>query len=137
MNSPLILFENKLPRELLDIIQSYLINDIAYIMLKEYFSYLYDKKELYEEFVYNNYVMPNCSCIRYFNSFANRWKTKECDVCFIYESTLTYMPEDFRLCIWDNDQFQKINYGEKIDESIYEKENEDEYEYEYIDPRDD
>lgn len=55
MITPLILFENKLPKELLNYIQNYLTNDIAINALKEYFSYLYHKKELYEDFVYDQY----------------------------------------------------------------------------------
>lgn len=121
MNSPLIIFENKLPIELLNHIQSYMVNDIAVKALCDYFDYLYNKKEIYEEFVYEQYVMPNCRCIEYFNNIAQRWKTRECDACFIYESTFTYMPEDFRLCIWDNTaQYQKIKYGEKKNEEYYE-----------------
>ena len=115
MISPLILFENKLPKELLNYIQNYLTNDIAINALKEYFSYLYHKKELYEDFVYDQYILPNCKCRRYYNSRAQRWKTRECDSCFIFDSTFTYMSEDFRMCIMDNPQYQKIQYGKNVE----------------------
>lgn len=115
MNSPLILFKNKLPRELLDYIQGYLTNDFAINALKEYYSYLYHKKELYEDFVYDQYIAPNCNCHRYYNSRAQRWKTRECNSCFVFESTFQYMPEDFRRCVWENPQYQKIQYNKKVE----------------------
>jgi hypothetical protein len=115
MNSPLIIFIDILPREIISIIQLYLTNDFAVNALKEYYSYLYYKKELYEDFVYQQYVAPNCSCRRYYNQRAERWKTRECSECFKYDSTIVYMPCDFKLCIWDNPQFRRIQYGEKPD----------------------
>ena len=41
--------------------------------------------------------MVNIKCI----------EEKDCDHCFIFDSTFTYIPEDFRICIWDNNQFKK------------------------------
>ena len=135
MNSPLVLFENTLPQDLLNIIQSYLINDFAYKVLNEYFDYLYYKKELYEDFVYYQYVKPNCKCIRYFNSIAQRWKTRDCYNCDIFEYTYKYMPLDFRMCIHDNYQYQKIRYGEKVEDKIYDEEQEIvDYYYDHINP---
>ena len=113
MNSPLELFKNKLPQELLNIIQTYLINDVAYQVLKEYYNYLYYKKELYEDFVYTQYIEPNCTCHSYYNQIAQRWKHRECSGCYYLEYTNTYIPKDFRLCIDDNPQYGKIVYGKE------------------------
>lgn len=119
MKSPIILFESKLPRDVLNIIQTYLINDFVYQALKEYYNYLYYKKELYENFAYEQYIIPNCSCRRYYNSIAQRWKERECSGCYIFEYTNVYMPKDFRICIYNNPQYRKIQYGEKINYNSY------------------
>ena len=109
MSSPLLIVEEvipyKLPFEILNIIQSYMKNDVAYEVLKEYYSYLYYKKDLYEDFVYENYIAPNCYC--------NPRRKDECEHCYYYEYTYRYTPQDFKCCILDNPQFRKINYGEK------------------------
>jgi hypothetical protein len=44
MNSPIQLLNNYFPYEIKILIQSYLINEMAYKMLQEYFLYLYLKK---------------------------------------------------------------------------------------------
>ena len=108
MNSPLVLFEEKLPIELINIIQSYLSNDIAFIALKEHYDYLFYKRDLYENFVYTNYILPNCYCYTYYNPRANRIKTRDCNHCFKYEYTNCYMMNDFEVCIYNNDQVQKV-----------------------------
>ena len=112
MNSPieLICSKHDIDKNIQNIIQSFIKNDIAYNALKEYFSYLYYKKELYQDFSYIQYVVPNCRCFRYWNSIANRYKTKECDECFKFEYTYIYTPNDFIECIEDNSQFEKIYY---------------------------
>jgi hypothetical protein len=108
MNSPLILIQHKLPYEIINIIQSYLINNFAYRAVKEYYTYLYYKKDLYEDFAYNQYILPNCRCHRYYNSRAGRWKEHECYGCLSFEYGYVYMPLDYRICIYDNPQFNKI-----------------------------
>jgi hypothetical protein len=130
MKSPIILFESKLPRDVLNIIQTYLINDFAYQALKEYYNYLNYKKELYEDFAYQQYITPNCTCRRYYNSIAQRWKERECSGCFIFEYTNVYMPKDFRICIYNNSQYHKIQYGEKINYNSYNEDDDEEEENE-------
>jgi len=108
MNTPLVLFKNKLPQDVLNIIQSYVMNDFVHNALKEYYSYLYYKKELYEDFAYQQYILPHCYCYRYYNSRAQRWKDRECRYCYEYEYTKKYIPSDYQLCIEDNKQYSKI-----------------------------
>ena len=90
-------------------IQSYLVNETAYKVLQEYFNYLFYKKNLYEDFCYEQYVKPNCICYRYYNSNAQKWKTKDCIFCDEFEYTDKYIPNDYIECIKNNNQFKKIN----------------------------
>ena len=50
MNSPLVLLENKIPRDVLNIIQKYLVNDIVYEALARYFNCLFCKKNIIHRF---------------------------------------------------------------------------------------
>tara|TARA_Y200000002_G_scaffold375108_1_gene376878 strand:+ start:535 stop:882 length:348 start_codon:yes stop_codon:yes gene_type:complete len=109
MINPISIIGSKLPDEIKYNIQSYLVNETAYKMLQEYFNYLYYKKELYENFCYEQYIKPNCYCFRYFNSSANRWKTRDCHYCDNLEYSDKYKPLDFIECIINNDQFKKIS----------------------------
>ena len=111
MNNPLSIISGNLPNEIRYNIQSYLINETAYKILQEYFDYLIYKKNLYEDFCYTQYIKPNCYCSRYFNSRANRWKTRDCHYCYDLEYSYKYKPIDFIECIKNNNQFEKIvNY---------------------------
>jgi hypothetical protein len=131
MNSPLIILQNNfnLPREILDMIQLYLINDTVNNALMPYFEHLYMKKEKYEDFVYFNYVYPNCSCNNCPDNGKHKiYKKKDCNACFMFGSTFTYIPNDFNECIINNPQFQKIYYNET---KTIEYEDEEYYEYDY------
>lgn len=90
------------------IIQKFLINKWAIIAIDNYFNYLFHFKDLYENFVINNYIEPRCRCIRYYNSFAGRWKTRECYLCDEFECSDKYIPTNFIECIEDNSQYEKI-----------------------------
>ncbi len=114
MNSPIIILKDTLPLEILMNIQKYIVNDVVYSALQEYFGYLYYKKELYEDFVYTQYIMPNCKCIRYYNSLAQRWKTRDCYSCEKYEYSYNYIPKDFVNCVIKNNQYDKIITFKKI-----------------------
>lgn len=116
MNSPLKIIENnfELPRVVLNNIQSYIVNNIAYSAISSYFNHLYAKKLLYEEFVWANYVNPRCYCNNCPDNGVNKiFRRKDCDACFIFENTYRYMPNDFVECIIKNNQFRKIHYDEK------------------------
>lgn len=119
MNSPLILFTPYLPIEIIFYIQRYVSNDFVITALQEYYRYLYYKKTLYEDFVFNQYIRPTCRCYTRWNSIANRMKTRDCWRCTVYDSTSFYIPSDFRMCIEDNPQFMKISYGNKVDYQEY------------------
>lgn len=119
MISPLIILKNKLPQEILNNIQSYLTNNIVNKALICYYDYLYYKNELYDDFITRQYIEPNCKCIKYWSNIANRYKFKECNTCCEYEYGNKYIPLDFRICIWDNPQYNKIKRGDDIDYEMY------------------
>ena len=111
MNSPLVLFKDTFPQEVLNHIQEFMINDSVYEALRKYFNKLYYKKELHEEYIWDKYVYPKCYCNNCPDNGVNKiFKRKDCNECFKFQSTLVYMPKEFQLCIWDNNQFQKIYY---------------------------
>lgn len=114
MISPVKILEDKLPQDIINIIQSYLVNNIAYNAISSYFDRLYIKKNKYEEFVWDNYVYPKCACNNCpDNGKYKIYKKRDCDECFKFESTFMYTPNDFVECISDNPQFQKIYYGKE------------------------
>ena len=127
MSSPLLIVQEviprKLPNELVYIISSYLRNDIAYEAIKEYYSYLFYKRDLYNDFVYENYIMPNCYC--------NLRRRHECKYCYYHDYTDRYTPQDFICCIRDNPQFTKIFYGENTPHSDYNEDTSCSYDYHY------
>lgn len=101
-----------LPDEIRYNIQSYLVNECVYQMLQEYFQYLIYKKNLYQDFCYDQYVSPNCGCYRYYNSNAQRWKTRDCYYCDELEYGNKYIPQDYIECIIYNPHYEKIiNYN--------------------------
>jgi hypothetical protein len=103
-----LLLNNYFSYEIRVVIKSYLVNEIAYKMLQEYFNYLYYKKELYENFCYTQYIRPNCYCRTYYNSNAQRWKTRDCRHCDELEYSDKFIPNDFLECIRENPQYEKI-----------------------------
>ena len=109
MNTPIEELSYLIPREVINNIQKYTVNNVAIHALNNYFDYLYVKKELYEDFVWNNYVYPNCKCNNCpDNGMYKIYKRKDCDACFMFDSTHIYTPIDFMECIIDNPQYYKI-----------------------------
>jgi hypothetical protein len=105
MNSPLSIIQHKLPIELINIIQTYVINEIALEAIYYHIDYLYEAQDDYEEALVND---NECKCYRYFNPRANRWKTKECNFCWIMDYTTEFHLPGYKTCIWDNSQLSKI-----------------------------
>lgn len=100
MNSPLSLIENKFPLEIINLIQSYIVNEDVYIALNEYFSYLQYKESKYDAFVFDNYIIPSCFC--------NHQLDLYCIVCMEYEHSDHYIPRDYLTCIKYNTQYIKV-----------------------------
>lgn len=122
------ILKKELPDEIINNIRKYMVNEIAYEALQQYFNYLYEKKEKYEEFVWNNYVYPNCACNNCpDNGKYKIYKKRDCNECFKFESTFMYTPNDFVECISDNPQFQKIYYGKEGNDYNEDYYNEDYY----------
>ena len=107
MNNVLSMIENRVPSPVLDNIHSYLKNEAMEKALREYFRYLSLKRDLYRDFVYDQYVVPQCNC-------ANLPPKRECTICYLFESTSHYDPEDYKICIDRNPQYDKIMFGGSI-----------------------
>jgi hypothetical protein len=109
MNTPLVLFERRLPRELINIIQSYLSNDIVYLAIRNYFHYLLSEQELYMQHMYETYVMEQCYCHKM--SSRNMRVYDGCDHCNWYERIETddeHFSSLYLTCITYNEQYYKI-----------------------------
>lgn len=100
MNSPLTLIENKFPIEIINMIQSYVVNENIYAALNEYFCYLHYKECTYDAFVFDNYIVPACFC--------DRELDVTCPVCTEYEHSDHYIPQDYLTCIKYNTQYIKV-----------------------------
>jgi len=108
MNSPLIIFKDKLPREIISKIQLYLTNDLVNVAVRDYIYYLYYEKELYEEFVLANYVFPECRCNGFpDNGLSKYYKRKDCSVCWYFESG-GWSLDRYNVCVSENSQHRKI-----------------------------
>ena len=120
MNSPLSIIEHKLPIELINIIQSYLINEVALEAIYYHIDYLYEAQDDYEETL----VKENeCTCHRYFNARANKWKTRECNFCWMIDYTTEFHIPGYKTCIWNNSQLSKIlTSWREIEKKYYEQE---------------
>ena len=63
MNSPVTIFNNILPQEVLNQIQQYLpVNEYVRNALVKYYDKLYDKKVIDDEEAFEKYIYPNCLC---------------------------------------------------------------------------
>lgn len=70
--------------------------------LQEYFQYLIYKRDLYRDFVYDQYANSQCEC---------RGHRGECEVCYLYDYSRYYEPNDYVICIQENPQYYKIITG--------------------------
>ena len=120
MNSPLSIIDHKLPIELINIIQSYLINEVALEAIYYHIEYLYEAQDDYEESLVND---NECTCYTYFNARANKWKTRECNVCWMMDYTTKFYIPGYKTCIWNNSQLSKIlTTWREIEKKYYEQE---------------
>jgi hypothetical protein len=109
MNSPLILIERRLPRELVNIIQSYIRNDIVHTAVSNYLSYLLSERDLYMQYMYETHVMKQCYC--HTMSSRNLRVYDGCDYCNWFERLEfdeEYIPSAYSTCIENNNQYRKL-----------------------------
>ena len=102
MNNVLQIIQHRVPQPVLDNIHSYLRNDVMEKCLREYFLYLTHKRDLYRDFAYEQYVFPHCECRRH---------RDECRVCYLYDYSGYYEPNDYVICMQENPQYYKIITG--------------------------
>ena len=129
MITPLVLLQNKIPQECIDLIQKYVSCSIAEEAANKSYDIIinniHQRNNLYRDFVWDNYVYPNCVCNNCpDNGKYKVYKKNDCNHCFIFESTTRYMPNDFNECIIDNPQFQKIYYDEKKSDEYFDESDE-------------
>ena len=106
MYTPLILFEKKIPIELIFYIQRYVSNDFVFEAIKKHIKYLYDKEILYRQFVYNEYIIPTCP--NWCSRFSRRYYY-HCDDCHYFQFTDYYTLQKYRTCIENNTQIKKFH----------------------------
>ena len=106
MNTPLILFEKYLPIELIFYIQRYVSNDFAVEAIKKHIKYSYDEEILYRQFVYNEYLRPNCP--DWCSGFSRRYFNK-CEHCIDFLFTKNYNLQKYTTCVYHNNQLKKFN----------------------------
>jgi hypothetical protein len=106
MNTPLILFEKKLPIEIIFYIQRYVSNDFAFEAIKKHIKYSYNEEILYRQFVYNEYLTPNCP--EWCTGFSRRYNDR-CDHCNYFLFTKYYNLQKYKTCVYNNNQLEKFN----------------------------
>lgn len=117
MNSPVTIFNNILPQEVLNQIQQYLpVNEYVRNALAKYCDKLYDQKVIDDEEAFEKYIYPNCACANCpDNGRTKIFKRRDCSVCFEYETKEylgEYTNERFHLVCKNNPQYRKIAYNE-------------------------
>ena len=117
MNSPVTIFNNILPQEVLDQIQQYLpVNENIRNALATYYDKLYDKKVIDDDEAFEKHIYPNCVCANCpDNGRTKIFKRRDCSVCFEYETKEhlgEYTNEQFHLVCKNNPQYRKIAYNE-------------------------
>jgi hypothetical protein len=117
MNTPLVIFNNILPQEILDQIQQYLpVNENIRTALANYYDKLYEKKVMDDEEAFEIHIYPNCVCANCpDNGRTKIFKRRDCNVCFEYEIKQyhgEYANEQFYLVCKNNSQYRKIAFKE-------------------------
>ena len=128
MNSPVTIFHNILPQEVLNQIQQYLpVNEYVRNALVKYYDKLYDKKVIDDEEAFEIHIYPNCVCANCpDNGRTKILKRRDCSVCFEYEMKEylgEYTNEQFHLVCKNNPQYRKIVYNDYDDiyDDIYDE----------------
>ena len=139
MNSPVTIFDNILPQEVLNQIQQYLpVNENIRTALANYYDKLYDQKVIDDEEAFEIHIYPNCVCANCpDNGRTKIFRRRECSVCFEHEMKEylgEYTNEQFHLVCKNNPQYRKIAYNK------YDSDSDSEYDidifYDYNDPFD-
>ena len=100
-----------LPEDIYMIIESYMPikNNFAINAIYEYYDYISYKQQIYEEFIWENYVKPNCRCNNFPNNGIEKiYKRRDCNDCFMVENSQKNIIDEFKVCINENKQFNKI-----------------------------
>lgn len=119
MSVEVCVLDNILPQVILFKIQQYLpVKSIIKEAIQNYYEKLHLKKEFLEECIWQRYIYPNCCCNNCPDNGRHKiFMRKDCDPCFRYEvniHTNIYAPDNYRICIIENPQYEKIAFDKKI-----------------------
>ena len=106
MNTPLILFKKYLPIEIIFYIQRYVSNDFVFEAIKKHIKYSYNEEILYRQFVYNEYLRPNCP--KWCSGFSRRYSNR-CEHCESFLFSEYYNLPKYQTCVDNNDQLKKFH----------------------------
>ena len=87
-------------------IQRYVSNNIVFDAIKKHIQYSYNEELLYRQFVYNEYLKPNCP--NWCSVFSRRYHDK-CDYCIKFIFTDYYKLQKYQTCVYNNSQLKKFN----------------------------
>ena len=121
MSVEVCVLNNILPEVILFRIQHYLpVKSVIKEAIQNYYIKLHLKKEFLEESIWQKYIYPNCYCKNCPDNGRNKiFKRRDCDPCFRYEVnviTNQYAEDNYRVCIIENPQYEKIAFNKKNDE---------------------
>jgi hypothetical protein len=106
MNTPIKMLDLQLPIGLINKIQGYLRNDIAHEAVREYLYYLEYQQQVYDDYIYNTQVQPNCYCHELCAKYLRKYDG--CDYCRRFESDDCYKLPQYMVCFSDNEQCCKL-----------------------------
>lgn len=110
MNTPLVLIESWLPRELVNIIQTYIRNDIVHEAVRCHLYNLMYEQDLYIKYIYHTRVTPNCYCDQLSAKYLRKYDY--CDHCRWFENVVessedeNYTISGYLTCIGDENEKQ-------------------------------
>lgn len=122
MITPLVILQNKIPHVCIDLIQSYINCDIAQQAANKSYDLIinniHKRNDLYRDFVWDNYVYPICYCNNCPDNGRHKiFKKKDCDHCFVFDSTMKYYTQEFMEKIWN----ENIPYDSSYEYEEYEQ----------------
>ena len=110
MNTPLVLIERRLPRGVVNIIQTYIRNDVVHDAVRCHLFDLMYEQDLYINYIYHTRVVPKCYCgilcVKYLRKYDF------CDQCRWFEQVVEgrddekYAVSGYLTCIGDENEQQ-------------------------------
>jgi hypothetical protein len=113
MNTPLVLLERWLPIDIVNIIQTYIRNDVVHEAVRCHLIDLMYEQDLYINYIYHTRVAPNCYCDQLSAKYLRKYDF--CDHCRWFERVVEgseeeeYTVSGYLTCIgYENEQQCKL-----------------------------